>query len=127
MGVDSGMPDYRGSNGFWNSFPPYTNKFTFIECANPRFMHTHPELFWGFYGTRLNLYRNTTPHYGHDILQKIAKQKKDYFVVTSNVDGHMLKFFKDKVYEVHGSIHVNQCSVCSELRDNSDFIPLIDN
>ena len=30
MGVDSGLPDYRGNEGFWNSFPPYSKKFTFI-------------------------------------------------------------------------------------------------
>ena len=116
MGVDSGMPDFRGDQGFWNSFPPYSNKFTFTQCANPSFLAAHPELFWGFYGFRLNMYRNTKPHYGHEILQKIAKQKKDYFGVTSNVDGHLSRYLRDKVYEVHGTIHLNQCSNCSEIR-----------
>jgi NAD-dependent SIR2 family protein deacetylase len=45
MGVDSGLPDYRGDKGFWNSFPPFSNKFTFIECASPHFLKKHPNLF----------------------------------------------------------------------------------
>ena len=27
MGKDSGMPDFRGSQGFWNNYPPFRNKF----------------------------------------------------------------------------------------------------
>ena len=23
MGVDSGLPDFRGNEGFWNAYPPY--------------------------------------------------------------------------------------------------------
>ena len=23
MGVDSGLPDFRGNQGFWNAYPPY--------------------------------------------------------------------------------------------------------
>jgi len=62
MGKDSGLPDFRGKDGFWNQYPPYRNKFDFYQCANPQFLLTNPHLFWGFYGSRLNMYRNTTPH-----------------------------------------------------------------
>ena len=58
-------------------------------------------MFWGFYGHRLNLYRNTNPHKGFEILLNYAqKYKKDYFVVTSNVDGHFQKagYPENKVY-----------------------------
>lgn len=64
MGVDSGLPDYRGNEGFWNNYPPYRGKFNFMDCANPAFLQSHPELYWGFYGHRLNLYRSTQPHEG---------------------------------------------------------------
>jgi NAD-dependent SIR2 family protein deacetylase len=57
MGVDSGLPDFRGNEGFWNNYPPYKNKFNFMECANPQFLESNPTLFWGFYGHRLNTYR----------------------------------------------------------------------
>jgi len=57
MGKDSGLPDFRGNEGFWNNYPPYRNKFDFYDCANPNFLYNHPDLFWGFYGSRLNMYR----------------------------------------------------------------------
>lgn len=69
MGVDSGLPDFRGAQGFWTNYKPFRNKFKFYECANPRFLHEHPRLFWGFYGHRLELYRKTDPHKGFTILK----------------------------------------------------------
>ena len=57
MGIDSGLPDFRGNQGFWNNYPTYKGKFSFIDCANPDFLRTNPHLFWGFYGSRLAMYR----------------------------------------------------------------------
>lgn len=62
MGKDSGLPDFRGNEGFWNNYPPYKGKFDFMECANPKFLKEHPTLFWGFYGHRLKMYRDKNPH-----------------------------------------------------------------
>lgn len=30
MGKDSGLPDFRGNEGFWKNYPPYRNKFNFV-------------------------------------------------------------------------------------------------
>jgi NAD-dependent SIR2 family protein deacetylase len=115
MGVDSGLPDFRGDTGFWKAYPMYKKlNINFMEAANPVHFATKPEFGWGFYGHRLKLYRNTTPNKGFYLLQKwIIKLKLDYFVVTSNVDGQFQAsaFNKSKVYEVHGSIHHLQCSL----------------
>lgn len=36
-GVDSGLPDFRGNEGFWNAYPPYRKLGrSFIEMANSR-------------------------------------------------------------------------------------------
>ena len=64
MGKDSGMPDFRGHDGFWNNYPPFRDKFNFYQCANPAFLEEHPHHFWGFYGHRLQMYRKTKPHKG---------------------------------------------------------------
>ena len=119
------MPDFRGADGFWNNYPPYRGKFNFYQCASPMFLHEHSRLFWGFYGHRLLMYRNTQPHAGFNILKQIS-QKKNHFVVTSNVDGHFQQSFsEDNIYEVHGSIHYLQCSSCSHFKAN-DFKPKVD-
>ena len=51
MGVDSGLPDFRGDRGFWKAYPPYAKLgLHFAEMANPRWFDSDPELAWGFYG-----------------------------------------------------------------------------
>ena len=112
-GVDSGLPDFRGNEGFWRAYPPLAKlNISFYEMANPRWFVSNPEMAWGFYGHRLNLYRETVPHKGFEILLEIAKSKPGgYFVFTSNVDGHYQKAGYDDmlVCECHGSIHHLQC------------------
>ena len=113
MGVDSGLPDFRGVEGFWKSYPKAEElNLRFEEMANPRWFETDPGLAWAFYGHRLHLYRDTTPHEGFQKLLKLSNTKKfGSFIFTSNVDGQFQKacFNEDRIMECHGSIHHLQC------------------
>jgi NAD-dependent SIR2 family protein deacetylase len=113
MGVDSGLPDFRGTSGFWQAYPPYAKRgLSFAEAANPLHFQRDPSFGWGFYGHRCNLYRSTTPHEGFHILQRwIRRTNAGHFIVTSNVDGQFQKagFDESDILEVHGSIHHLQC------------------
>ncbi|MCS6978432.1 MAG: hypothetical protein NZM31_15690, partial [Gemmatales bacterium] len=113
IGVDSGLPDFRGPEGFWNAYPPYRKLgLRFVELANPRWFRSDPALAWGFYGHRLELYRRTEPHAGFQVLRQWAESRSaGWFVFTSNVDGHFQKAGFDplRVVEVHGSVHHLQC------------------
>jgi len=115
MGVDSGLPDFRGDEGFWKAYPIAKKLgLNFQALANPRWFDINPKLAWAFYGHRLSLYRNTTPHRGFEILKNLPQDK---FVFTSNVDGQFQKagFDEGKIVEIHGSIHYLQCSTpCSD-------------
>jgi NAD-dependent SIR2 family protein deacetylase len=121
MGVDSGLPDFRGTSGFWQAYPPYAKLgLSFAEAANPLHFQRDPSFGWGFYGHRCNLYRSTIPHEGFHILRHwIRRTGADHFIVTSNVDGQFLKagFDETNILEVHGSIHHLQC-----LEPCCDFI-----
>ncbi len=114
MGVDSGLPDFRGTEGFWRAYPVAKKLgLRFEELANPRWFQENPKLAWAFYGHRLNLYRKTEPHEGFYILRKLGESKKGgYFVFTSNVDGQFQKagYDEKKIVEIHGSIHYLQCT-----------------
>ena len=113
MGVDSGLPDFRGVEGFWKAYPIIKERgLRFEEMANPRWFQEDPTLAWAFYGHRLNLYRTTTPHEGFKQLKSLVDQKEDYFIFTSNVDGQFQKagFDTKKIVEIHGSIHHFQCT-----------------
>ncbi len=113
MGVDSGLPDFRGNEGFWNNYPVARRLgLSFVDLANPRWFTEDPELAWAFYGHRLNLYRQTQPHEGfYRLLEWGQRLPGGYFVFTSNVDGHFQKagFDETRIVEVHGSIHHLQC------------------
>jgi NAD-dependent SIR2 family protein deacetylase len=119
MGVDSGLPDFRGDRGFWNAYPHIARLgISFSEMASPTWFEHDPELAWAFYGHRLDLYRTTEPHQGFAKLLSLCRQKQGgYFVFTSNVDGQFQKagFEHNRVIECHGSIHHFQCSEpCSD-------------
>lgn len=113
MGVDSGLPDFRGNEGFWKAYPPIAKLGkSFVEMANPVWFQQNPKLAWAFYGHRLNLYRSTAPHKGFLQLLKMGEGKPGgYFVFTSNVDGQFQKggYSTRHIEECHGSIHHFQC------------------
>ncbi len=113
MGVDSGLPDFRGNTGFWKTYPKIgEKKISFIEMADPKHFKQNPKMAWAFYGHRLNMYRKTIPHKGFYKLLEFSQKIDDrYFIFTSNVDGQFQKagFDPNKIVECHGSIHHLQC------------------
>lgn len=132
MGVDSGLPDFRSPEGFWRAYPALGRaRLSFTDIASPQTFTSNPGLAWGFYGHRLNLYRNTVPHTGFSVLRRIAERlPHGAFVYTSNVDGQFQKdgFDPMRVVEAHGSIHVLQCleGCLSDIWPAGDFHPVID-
>jgi NAD-dependent SIR2 family protein deacetylase len=89
--------------------------------ANPAWFRDDPHLAWGFYGHRLNLYRDTEPHDGFRILRDWGdRMTQGAFVFTSNVDGQFQRagFDDGRVVECHGSIHHMQCAAgCKGIWD----------
>ena len=129
MGVDSGLPDFRGNHGFWNAYPIARKLgLSFVDLANPRWFEQDPELAWAFYGHRLQMYRSTEPHEGFSRLLRFARQLKGgYFVFTSNVDGHFQKagYDKQRIAECHGSIHHLQCTTpCTDAIWHADTVQI---
>jgi len=113
MGVDSGLPDFRGPEGFWRAYPAYKRLgMRFEEMANPARFADDPAVGWGFYGHRRRLYRETEPHEGFARLRDWGSALPGRaFIFTSNVDGHFQRagFAEERILECHGSIHQEQC------------------
>ena len=132
MGIDSGLPDFRGPGGFWGVYPALGRAaIRFEAIANPDAFRRDPRQAWGFYGHRLALYRATLPHAGFAMLQEIADTlSAGAFAFTSNVDGHFRKagFAAERICEIHGSIEHLQCIAgCREqIWSADDFQPLVD-
>ncbi|MBU0550213.1 NAD-dependent deacetylase [Myxococcota bacterium] len=128
MGVDSGLPDFRGPAGFWRAYPMYERLGrSFEQAANPIHFKRDPADGWGFYGHRTGLYRETIPHEGFHIIKRWIGQRPR-FIVTSNVDGQFQRagYAESDIYEVHGSIHHLQCEgpCCEEIWPNEEDISI---
>ena len=130
MGVDSGLPDFRGPEGFWRAYPAFRGR-RFAEISNPVWFQRDPEQAWGFFGHRLNLYRATAPHAGFEILHRWGESRPlGCFVFTSNVDGHFHRagFSPERILECHGSIHFLQCvdGCTNAIWSAEDTVVLVD-
>lgn len=132
MSVDSGLPDYRGKEGFWNHFPAYRELgVDYARMTRPSGFIRDPHFAWGFYGYCLNLYRRAEPHFGYKVLKVLADRfDSQCFVLTTNVDGFFLKagIPGTQVRECHGSIHSLQCiHPCQRITWSADtFHPEVD-
>lgn len=113
MSADSGLPTFRGNDGFWKAYPALGQRgASFAEIASPATFEEDPQLAWGFYGHRLSMYRDAAPHAGYALLRGLARTlEHGAFVVTTNVDGHFQRagFAEDTVWEMHGTLHRLQC------------------
>lgn len=132
IGVDSGLPDFRGNAGFWKAYPALASEGVgFMDIASPAAFMADPRRAWGFYGHRLALYRRTEPHAGFALLRRWGDaMRRGSFVFTSNVDGQFQKAGFDplRIDECHGSIHHLQClEPCSHsLWEARAFDPDVD-
>lgn len=132
IGVDSGLPDFRGDDGFWKAYPALGRaRLAFTSVASPATFREDPALAWGFYGHRLRLYRDTRPHAGFALLKAWGKRMEHgYGVFTSNVDGQFQRAGFDplRIHECHGSIHHLQClEPCGDDIWSADgYVPHVD-
>ena len=132
MGVDSGLPDFRGDQGFWHAYPALGRQGkSFADAATASQFTRDPRTTWGFYGHRLALYRRTQPHAGFGILRSWCDAAvSGGRVFTSNVDGQFQRagFEAGQITERHGSIHWMQCSLpCDEsIWSAAPIVPDVD-
>ncbi len=125
MGIDSGLPDYRGPQGLWNTWHPAKQlNMTYENLSTHEMFLENPELAWGFQTYLTKLYQELSPHKGYYDLLEISNKKfnGNYFVITSNVDSQFLKsgFDENKLYEVHGTKRLWQCT---DKKCNKRFSP----
>ena len=113
MSVDSGIPDYRSSGGWYEMDGPFAR---IGKTGNDvlAVMQQQPELAWGMWGFRQNLCSQASPHAGYLALAREAAQKPSRcFVLTTNIDGLSRRagFFSEHLHECNGSLYRLQCSI----------------
>ncbi|KAF0686165.1 Aste57867_22017 [Aphanomyces stellatus] len=122
--ADSGLPVYKNVA----DVVPYVEMgVDYQDLCDPYWVHEDLGIFLGFWGDSVNLYRDSTPHAGYDILKQwrqrmLSRAGRDsppsppvlvdpFYVYTSNVDSHCTRVFgPSHVYELHGNTEMWQCA-----------------
>lgn len=107
VSTESGIPDFRGVDGLYSQkfdYPPET-------IISHSFYERRPEYFFRFYREKM-LPLGFEPNITHQVLARWEEEGKLSAVVTQNIDGLHQKAGSKRVYELHGSIYRNYCTLC---------------
>lgn len=114
MSTESGIPDFRSSNGLFNEKLNIT--FTPEQLVSHSFYMKYPKEFFNFYKEKL-IYPEAKPNKGHIALAKLEEMGKLKAIVTQNIDGLHQKAGSKTVFELHGSVLRNYCVKCHAFYD----------
>ena len=114
MSTESGIPDFRSSNGLFNEKLNMT--FTPEQLVSHSFYIRYPKEFFNFYKEKL-IYLEAKPNKGHIALAKLESLGKLKSIVTQNIDGLHQKAGSKNVFELHGSVLRNYCVKCHAFYD----------
>jgi NAD-dependent deacetylase len=104
VSTESGLPDYRGSNGLWRNR-------RFEELAHIETWRHEPEAFWTFYRERIDVLARAQPNAGHRAIAELERQGYLARVLTQNVDGLHRAAGSDPL-ELHGTLAEVECLAC---------------
>jgi NAD-dependent deacetylase len=111
ISTESGIPDFRGPQGLWTKDPKAERMATLQHYV------ADPEVRKRAWRSRLETRAlRAHPNAGHHALVELERQGKLHTLVTQNVDGLHQKAgsAKDRVVEIHGTIHEVMCLACDE-------------
>ncbi len=113
---ESGIPTYRGEEGLWRNYNPF-------ELATPEAFFKNPKLVWEWYESRRVIMKNAKPNAGHFAITTLEKEKRDFTLITQNVDGLHFTAGTRNVIEIHGSLWETKCTECEKVEKNY-LVPL---
>ena len=119
----SGIPDFRSSNGIYNTATGY--KATGEEILSIPFFNKDPKTFFEFSFNEM-YFPEIKPSTSHIFLSKLENEyNKDVTIVTQNIDGLHQKAGSKKVYELHGTQATAHCTQCGEKYDGDEIFNLL--
>lgn len=98
----SGVPTFRGVGGLWREFRAE-------DLATPGAFARDPGLVWEWYDWRRSLIAACQPNRAHEVLAAWSRERRQFSVVTQNVDGLHERAGTANLTRLHGSIWVLKC------------------
>lgn len=116
VSTESGIPDFRSVDGLYNQKYDYPPE----EILSHTFFYENTDYFYSFYKDKM-LCLDASPNAAHLKLAELEGAGKLKAVITQNIDGLHQKAGSKNVYELHGSVLRNYCTVCGKSY-SADYI-----
>ena len=105
ISAESGVPTFRGPGGLWKDYRPE-------DLATPEAFAKDPRLVWEWYNWRRELIAKAQPNAAHKALVQLEIQKRQYTLITQNVDGLHDRAGSGRMLKLHGDIWRMRCTEC---------------
>jgi NAD-dependent deacetylase len=103
----SGIPTFRGADGLWRKVRAET-------LATPEAFEHDPKLVWEWYDWRRQMILGAQPNEAHRVLAEWTQKRRDFTLVTQNVDGLHERAGAERLVRLHGSIWHVRCSTACD-------------
>jgi NAD-dependent deacetylase len=104
ISADSGIPTFRGKEGYWRKLDP-------TKLATPEAFRANPQLVWDWYSYRRKLVSEAQPNAGHEVIAKLSQTAREFLLVTQNVDDlhERAGTRSERMVKIHGDLFLNRC------------------
>ena len=109
VSTDSGIPDFRGSVGLYNSKEESNEYYLSKSC-----LHSEPEKFFAFFRENM-IFQDAEPNDTHLALADLERRGIIKAVITQNIDGLHQKAGSERVIELHGASNRCYCTRCGKV------------
>jgi len=116
ISTDSGIPDFRGTNGVWTKMAPIMFQDFVTDAAARREA-------WRRRFDSDDVMRAARPNRGHRAVAMLVHQGRAQAVITQNIDGlHQASGIPDdRVIELHGNSSYATCLDCATRHEIADL------
>ncbi len=114
ISVESGIPDFRGSNGLWTRYDPF-------EYGHIDSFRANPLKAWKMLVEMGALIERVSPNEAHLALGELERLGIMKMVITQNVDSLHQRGGSSNVVEFHGNFRGMHCNNCQKRFDRKDI------
>ena len=105
ISAESGIPTFRGDGGLWKNFRAE-------DLATPEAFARDPRLVWEWYNWRRERIAKAAPNPAHRALVNLEAAKREFTLITQNVDGLHELAGSSRMLKLHGDIWRLRCTGC---------------
>jgi len=109
LSAESGIPTFRGENGYWQDN-------SIEDVATPSGFDKNPDQVHSFYNSLRNKYRDAKPNSAHFALAELQRNYAgEVVIVTQNIDNLLEQAGCNDVMHMHGEIFKSRCIYCHRI------------